>query len=197
MSWKLFNEIYERKREEFNAFDTTLCENEFGLKSYHSLFSKAFESSYNKFVSGNRVAVDALNNNFVIDFESCETFEDNSGFVVFWVQPMKPTYYYTKISPNEILIEGIMFEVRWFLGNQIVNGDKNRIFQYEICGWFHPNKWGGRNQLNYSSVGKTTFAGFDRIVSERYELSDRGITRAMNQDFDCHFYRCLSFYFIK
>ncbi|MFO0355538.1 MAG: hypothetical protein ACK50A_01190 [Sphingobacteriaceae bacterium] len=196
MSWELFNQIYERKREEFVAFDTTLCEDKVDPKSYHSLFSKAFESSYNKFVDRNREAIDATNNNFVIDFKSCETSADNSGYAVFWVQPIKPTHYYSRISAKEILIEGIMFEVRWFLGKQIVNSFENPVFQYEICGWFHPNEWGGRNKLNYSPIGKTTFAGFDRIICEKHELTDRGITRAMNQDFDCHFYKCLSYYFI-
>jgi hypothetical protein len=166
-------------------------------ESYYSLFSKAFESSYNKFVDRNRESIDATNNNFVIDFEACETSADNSGYAVFWVQPIEPTHYYSRISPKEILIEGIMFEVRWFVGKQIINGVENPVFQYEICGWFHPNEWGGRNKLDYSPIGKTTFAGFDRIVCKKHELSDKGITRAMNEDFDCHFYKCLSYYFIK
>jgi len=198
MSWKLFNDIYTKRKMELLSFDSTLSESKLTSRDYLPLFFNGVNASYNKFVSDNRKDFEEANNNFVIDFEPQQMFPDNSAYAAFWVQPVNPSHYYPKKGPFEkILIEGVKYEIRWFEGKQIVNRIENSVFQYEICGWFHPNNWGGRNNLDYSPIGKTTFMGFDRIVCEKYELSDRGITRAMNEDFDCHFYKCLSYYFIK
>ncbi len=197
MSWELFNEIYIKRKNEFHSFDSSLSGDKLTPQDYLPLFFDAVTTSYNKFVSENRKAFDELSYNFVIDFEPCEIFPDNSCYAAFWVQPVNPTHHYPKAGPFEnILIEGVKFEIRCFAGKHIINNVDHKVFQYEICGWFHPEKWSGRNKLNYSPIGKITFVGFDRIICEKYELNDRGLTRAINQDFACHFYKCLSYYFI-
>lgn len=197
MGWELFNDIYLKRKNEFLSFDSSSSKDKLLPEDYISLFFSAVTASYNKFVSENRKAFEETNNNFVIDFEPYELLTDNSGYAAFWVQPVNPSHYYPKNGPFEkIIIEGVKFEVRWFEGKQIVNNIEHKVFQYEICGWFHPQEWRGRNKLNYSPIGKITFAGFDRIICEKHELNDRGLTRAMNQDFACHFYKCLSYYFI-
>jgi hypothetical protein len=197
MSWELFNDLYIKRKNEFQSFDSSLSVNKINQQDYLPLFFDVIATSYNKFVSENRKAFEESNNNFVIDFESFAMFADNSGYAAFWVQPVHPTNHYPKAGPFEkIIIQGVKFEIRCFEGKNIVNNIEYKVFQYEICGWFHPEKWGGRNKLNYSPIGKITFAGFDRIVCEKYELNDRGLTRAINQDFACHFYKCLSYYFI-
>lgn len=118
MSWELFNDIYVLKRNGFKAFDS----NSLASKDYPWLFSQAFESSYNRFVRENRDAIENVANNFVIDFELCESHPD-SGYAVFWVQAVKPNHYHPKSGPfREIPIQGIMFEIRWFNAKQIVNG---------------------------------------------------------------------------
>lgn len=197
MSWPLFNDIYIKRKNELLSFDSSLSESKLASQEYLPLFFNTVSESYNKFVSENRKGFEEANNNFVIDFQPVEMFPDNSGYAAFWVQPVNPSHYYPKKGPFEkILIEGVKFEIRWFEGKQIVNGIGNSVFQYEICGWFHPENWEGRNKLNYSPIGKITFCGFDRIIYEKYELNDRGLTHAINQDFACHFYKCLAFYFL-
>jgi hypothetical protein len=197
MSWTLFNDIYVKRKNELLSFDSSLSESKLTSQEYLPLFFNTVSESYNKFVSKNKKAFEEVNNNFVIDFEPFEMFPDNSGYAAFWVQPVNPGQYYPKKGPFEkILIEGVKFEIRWFEAAQIINGVTHPVFQYDICGWFHPETWGGRNKLNYSPIGKVTFCGFDRIVCEKYEFSDRALTRAINQDFACHFYKCLSYYFL-
>ena len=197
MSWALFNEIYLDKRSGNHPFDVSMSDSNKTEEDYQRLFSEVFVSTYNKFVSENRKAIEAINNNFVIDFEGPLVFPDYSGFAAFWVQPTNLSHFNPKSGPFEkILIEGIKFEINWFKGRQIVDGIEKLVFQYEICGWFHPEKWGGRNNLDYSPISKITFCGFSRIVCEKFEFNDRAVNRAINQDFACHFYKCLTYYFL-
>jgi hypothetical protein len=183
MNWMEFNEYYERRQKPLESLMLSEAD-------YINLFSTNMLVTYDNFVKYNRNHFESINNNFVLDFEPCSIYHDNSGRAMFWIEPKKPMSYVSKARRTmPFLLEAVLFEIKWSV--------KNKNILFEIYGWIHPYEWGGRNKLSYQDYGKNVAIGFDKIISERISIGDYKAISRLKYNFSEYFIKIISYYFLQ
>jgi hypothetical protein len=201
MNWRRFNELYEtRQKVEYNLnnfIEKKGQKKQFSDEEFIQVFADTLCETYEGFVSQHKPEFETLNSNFVIDFETAKVFYDNSGCANFWVQSLKPTQFDSQTGPyKNITIQAVFFEIKWNRGKVIENNIERIIIKLDVCAWFHPYKWGGRNKIDYAPIGKISFTGFNRIISEAIEVSDSNYIDKIKSEFETWFYKCMGYYFL-